>query len=85
MEIPANDIILEEMGQRVADMDHLVAPVLEEITEKMKMLGTDEDWYQDFVTAVEDLKNEYHENGATGRYFVADTIIGIVEREAEDG
>ena len=82
-DIPATDVILEQMGIRVADMDHLVGPVIEDINEEMKMVGDHHNWLDDFDLAVEDLKTEYHENGATGRYFVVDTIADLVRTEAE--
>lgn len=84
-DVPNVDVILEQMGTRVADMDHLVEPVLEDLDAAYNRVRTPtSNWLDDFLCAAQALRNQYHEEGLTGRYFVVDTIMNLVEMESDD-
>ena len=91
------EVLLEMMGQRVSDMDHLASVVLTDIErgcQVLKVLDVDlpdkglgkAAERRQLAHVFDALANQYHAEKASGRYFVLDTIVAhyIGQWEEED-
>jgi len=70
--------LLEYMGQRVADMDHLPQAVFDDIA-CIRSVGVSMD------NAISSLSAKYIQSGSIGRFFVIDCLKDMLENLEEEG
>lgn len=74
LDVPSAGELLAATSQRAAELDHLAQDVLSELAELGGTRG-----------AAERLRQRYHDEGATGRYLLIDTLLNEIDLRDDDG
>lgn len=85
------DVLLEEMGIRVSEMDHLVTPVLDDLDASMKSIERTNPAYSGpeakralMIQALDMMSKKYYAESRSGRLFILDTYHSYLERQWEE-
>jgi hypothetical protein len=66
--VPRNDVLFDAVKRRAEDLDHLIQAVKDDFCEQLPLHGSDA------KAAIAYLRQDYHDRGLSGRYFILDTI-----------